>query len=203
MHEKTTLESFTESSQSQSLLELHFIDIWIRYEAILCMDSPPRLSHYFYNSDNSSRIVPYKFYVLGQVGLSKQCRPRSDCFKEAVWSGSTLFTIPSASFGYIYAMLHQTFQFLGQLWQLFKVSQILEFLRYSAFLVGKHRLDWGYSWRKEFALYREQILSLRNSPLEYGGKIFWVRRIYPGFRLYTLKSIQNLSEASHCIAVQL
>ena len=27
-------------------------------------------------------------------------------------------------------MLHQTFQFLGQLWQLFEVSQILEFLRY-------------------------------------------------------------------------
>ena len=25
-------------------------------------------------------IVPYKFYVLGQIGLSKQCRPRSDCF---------------------------------------------------------------------------------------------------------------------------
>ena len=29
-------------------------------------------------------------------------------------------------------MLHQTFIFLGQLWQLFEVSQILEFLRYSA-----------------------------------------------------------------------
>ena len=27
------------------------------------------------------------------------------------------------------AMLHQTFLFLGQLWQLFEVSQILEFLR--------------------------------------------------------------------------
>ena len=24
--------------------------------------------------------LPYKFYVLGQIGLSKQCRPRSDCF---------------------------------------------------------------------------------------------------------------------------
>ena len=24
--------------------------------------------------------IPYKFYVLGQIGLSKQCRPRSDCF---------------------------------------------------------------------------------------------------------------------------
>ena len=27
-------------------------------------------------------------------------------------------------------MLHQTFLFLGRLWQLFEVSQILEFLRY-------------------------------------------------------------------------
>ena len=27
-------------------------------------------------------------------------------------------------------MLHQTFLFLGQLWQLFEVSQLLEFLRY-------------------------------------------------------------------------
>ena len=27
-------------------------------------------------------------------------------------------------------MFHQTFLFLGQLWQLFEVSQILEFLRY-------------------------------------------------------------------------
>ena len=30
-------------------------------------------------------------------------------------------------------MLHQTFLFLGQLWQLFEVSQILEFLQYSLF----------------------------------------------------------------------
>ena len=49
--------------------------------------------------------------------------------EEAVWSGSTLFAIPSSSFGCINAMLHQTFLFLGQLWQLFKVSQIFEFLR--------------------------------------------------------------------------
>ena len=44
-------------------------------------------------------------------------------------SGSTLFAIPSASFGCINAMSHQTFLFLGQLWQLFEVSHILEFLR--------------------------------------------------------------------------
>ena len=27
-----------------------------------------------------NKCLPYKFYVLGQIGLSKQCRPRSDCF---------------------------------------------------------------------------------------------------------------------------
>ena len=32
-------------------------------------------------------------------------------------------------------MLHQTILFLGQLWQLFEVSQILEFLRYVALLL--------------------------------------------------------------------
>ena len=41
-----------------------------------------------------------------------------------------LFAIPLSSFGCINAMLHQTFLFLGQLWQLFEVSQILEFLWY-------------------------------------------------------------------------
>ena len=30
--------------------------------------------------DLRKATVPYKFYVLGQIGLSKQCRPRSDCF---------------------------------------------------------------------------------------------------------------------------
>ena len=36
-------------------------------------------------------------------------------------------------------MLHQTFLFLGQLWQLFEVSQILEFLRYNFSTAGKQR----------------------------------------------------------------
>ena len=31
-------------------------------------------------AQSSVTQVPYKFYVLGQIGLSKQCRPRSDCF---------------------------------------------------------------------------------------------------------------------------
>ena len=47
-----------------------------------------------------------------------------------------LFAIPSASFGCINAILHQTFLFLGQVWQLFEVSQILEFLRYLIFLMS-------------------------------------------------------------------
>ena len=38
-----------------------------------------------------------------------------------------LFASPSASFGCINAMLHQTFLCLGQLWQLFEVSEIIEF----------------------------------------------------------------------------
>ena len=49
--------------------------------------------------------------------------------EEAVCSGSMLFAIASASFGCINAMLHQTFLFLGQLWLLFEVFQILEFLQ--------------------------------------------------------------------------
>ena len=40
-------------------------------------------------------------------------------------------------------MLHQTFLFLGQLWQLFEVSQILEFLRYLvAHLLYTVELQW-------------------------------------------------------------
>ena len=44
-------------------------------------------------------------------------------------------------------MLHQTFLFLGQLWQLFEVSQILEFLRYYFFrkwLSFVNRQFWQY-----------------------------------------------------------
>ena len=53
-----------------------------------------------------------------------------------------LFAIPSASFGCITgnAMLHQTFLFLGQLWQLFEVSQSLEFLRYAVCGIGYFNL---------------------------------------------------------------
>ena len=36
-------------------------------------------------------------------------------------------------------MLHQTFLFLGQLWQLFEVSQSLEFLRYNFYHIKENR----------------------------------------------------------------
>ena len=40
--------------------------------------------------------LPYLLYVLGQIGLSKQCRPGSDAIERGIWSGSTLFAIHSA-----------------------------------------------------------------------------------------------------------
>ena len=39
-------------------------------------------------------------------------------------------------------MLYQTFLFLGQLWQLFEVSQILEFLRYFIKISTDHGAQW-------------------------------------------------------------
>ena len=56
-----------------------------------------------------------------------------------------LFAIPSASFGCINAMLHHTFLFLGQLWQMFEVSQILEFLRYMYHAPDTRKDIEGYS----------------------------------------------------------
>ena len=45
---------------------------------------------------NKSAVMILSF----QTGLSKPCRPRSDP-RGTVWSGSTLFAFPSASFGHI------------------------------------------------------------------------------------------------------
>ena len=64
-------------------------------------------------TDRSQQTVQTKIRLL----LKKQSDQGLCCF------------IPSASFGCINTMLHQTFLFLGQLWHLFEVSQILEFLR--------------------------------------------------------------------------
>ena len=43
-------------------------------------------------------IVPYLLYVIGQIGLSKQCRPKSGAVERGVWSGSTLFATHTAEF---------------------------------------------------------------------------------------------------------
>ena len=40
--------------------------------------------------------LPYLLYVLGQAGLIKQCRPRSDAATRGVRSGSTLFATHTA-----------------------------------------------------------------------------------------------------------
>ena len=42
-----------------------------------------------------ANLTTVMFLIFRTAGLSKQCRPRSDC------SGSTLFAIPSSSFGRI------------------------------------------------------------------------------------------------------
>ena len=42
-----------------------------------------------------------------------QCRPRSHCSREAVWSGSTIFAIPCASFGRISLRKATLFKFQG------------------------------------------------------------------------------------------
>ena len=61
------------------------------------------------------------FQTFGQTGLGKQCRPGS------VWSRSTLFAIPSASFGCISLRKSHLVQLLGWLQQ---ISNILGFLRH-------------------------------------------------------------------------
>ena len=38
---------------------------------------------YKMRQNHGCAVIPYKFYVLGQIGLSKQCRPRSDCFRRS------------------------------------------------------------------------------------------------------------------------
>ena len=56
-------------------------------------------------------------------------------------------------------MLHPTFQFLGQLWQLFEVSQILEFLRY--FLDDIALSKWGLLLKKDLPLYGLILIEMR------------------------------------------
>ena len=66
-------------------------------------------------------------------------------------------------------MLHQTFLFLGQLWQLFEVSQILEFLRYVATDMGLHCLPmtlYGFPGKNGL---KERL----SSSAARGGLIHW------------------------------
>ena len=72
-----------------------------------------------------------------------------------------LFAIPSASFGCINAMLHQTFLFLGQLWQLFEVSQILEFLRYSIHIYEATLIGADFS----------TLYTLNSNPVLYNARL--------------------------------
>ena len=47
-----------------------------------------------------------------QIGLSKQCKPRSDCSLGAVWTGPTLIARPTTSFGWITAFKNRPVPFL-------------------------------------------------------------------------------------------
>ena len=83
-------------------------------------------------------------------------------------------------------MFHQTFLFLGQLWQLFEVSQLLEFLRYICHSVFIQLLDGvcpSLEWIQitesdlwNFAII--QVLPFRNKPKDLNpayktGLDFW------------------------------
>ena len=69
-------------------------------------------------------------------------------------------------------MLHQTFLFLGQLWQLFEVSQILEFLRYchGNIEVG---LDSAWHWHHTLKVYDKLFFSVMGKGLS--GKLSCTR----------------------------
>ena len=61
-------------------------------------------------------------------------------------------------------MLLQTFLFLGQLWQLFEVSQILEFLRYIK--VSERGNFFNLNWLREFQTFSTEIRILIKSCLK-------------------------------------
>ena len=62
---------------------------------------------------------------LRNIVDSNQTAPRV-----AVWSGSTLFAIPSASFGHIFLWKIQISQILGLLQYIYRVSEYLGVLQY-------------------------------------------------------------------------
>ena len=63
----------------------HFLNLsqWYIYASLMYIHSK-QIPHFKKKSTfihwHLKMGLPYKFYVLGQIGLSKQCRPRSDCF---------------------------------------------------------------------------------------------------------------------------
>ena len=62
--------------------------------------------HDWANSINMDQEVVKSLFALFEIsplllGISKQCRPRSDAAKRRVWSGSTLFATHPAEFRYI------------------------------------------------------------------------------------------------------
>ena len=81
--------------------------------------------------------------LIGQIGLGKQCRSRSDCFKKAVWSGSGISLIRVFTVCYSICIILTKYQkvytvewfglfvkILGGEQQRFLVSENLETLRY-------------------------------------------------------------------------
>ena len=106
-------------------------------------------------------------------------------------------------------MLHQTFLFLGQLWQLFEVSHILEFLRYLHYAIQTllnilrllHFTNGGVIYRQKCSKYtsnkqhlREHIIFSDETKLLYsasllrGGQPFKERICSSGSKFFSLSA---------------
>ena len=84
-------------------------------------------------------------YVWANSTDPDQAPPRG-----AVWSGSTLFAIPSASFGCITLRKHHLVQLLGWLQQIFWLSEILGFYSniFFFFLRNLRHHSLGHCWKR-------------------------------------------------------
>ena len=83
----------------------------------------PNMCIVFYINRNVPKFLDIQIWA--NSADPDQTAPRG-----AVWSGSTLFAIPSASFGYITLRKRHLVQLLGWLQQIFWVSEHLGNLRY-------------------------------------------------------------------------
>ena len=81
---------------------------------------------FVYQSRSTVMILSFKTDMPGQTVDPDQTAPR-----EAVWSGSTLFAIPSASFRSINLWHSLVVQILEWLQQIFRMSEFLGFLPYT------------------------------------------------------------------------